>query len=589
MLCDFRIEDWLVQPRLSRLESPSGVERVEHRSMQVLALLAERAGEVVSREDLLTAVWGETFVSEEVLTHAIWDLRRALRDDSRKPRCIQTVPRRGYRLTVAVSWQEPAVCAPAFGKPSRLDGKTPYPGLAPYTEADAEFFFGREAEVEAVWARLRRRELLAIISPSGAGKTSFLRAGLLPALPEGWRAVVCQPAGAPLRGLAQALVPEVAGDHENLRQLLRFEEPGVALSVLATWRRRHAHALLAVDQFEELFTQNSRDVQVRFAELLGQMAGEVGIHVLLAMRDDFLFSCHAHPALAPIFSELTPLGLPEGADLRRALVEPARACGYRFEDEGLVEEMLADVAQERGALPLLAVAAARLWEARDRESSLLTRRAYRQIGGVAGALAQHAEAALAAIGDRRQPMVREIFRNLVTVQGTRAAMDVEELLSIFPGREEAQQVLTAVMDARLVTSFEVPGSGESPGRRWVEIIHESLLSAWPRLVRWQTQDADGARLRDQLRQAARLWESRGQPADLLWTGASLLDLRVWRQRYPVALTTTEEAFARAMAEQAGRRRLRRLTVAAAIAILLAILAAVGMLWGNKDAMRTKKK
>ena len=581
MLCDFRLEDWLVQPQLSQLEGPAGVERVEPRSIQVLAYLAERAGEVVSREDLLGAVWGETFVAEEVLTHAIWDLRRALGDDSRNPRFIQTVPRRGYRLTATVSWLEPAVRVSLSYPLLELTGEraTPYPGLAPYTEADAELFFGREAEVEAVWARLRRRELLAIISPSGAGKTSFLRAGLLPALPDGWRAVVCQPAGAPWRSLAQALVPELAGDHESLRQLLRFEEPGIALSVLATWRRQHTHVLLAVDQFEELFTQNSRDVQVRFAELLGRAAGEVGVHVLLALRDDFLFSCHAHPALAPVFSELTPLGPPAGADLRRALVEPAQACGYRFEDEALVEEMLADVVQERGALPLLAFAAARLWEARDREAGLLTWSAYRQIGGVAGALARHAEATLAGIGDQRQPMVREIFRNLVTVQGTRAAMEVEELLSIFPDREEARQVLTALMDARLVTSFEVPGSGESPGRRWVEIIHESLLSAWPRLVRWQTQDADGAQLRDQLRQAARLWESRSRPADLLWTGASYLELQVWRRRYPVALTATEEGFIRAMTDQAGRqRRRRRLAVAAAFAILLAVLVAVGLLW-----------
>ncbi|HEX6901636.1 MAG TPA: winged helix-turn-helix domain-containing protein [Thermoanaerobaculia bacterium] len=582
MFGDFRLEDWLIQPQLSQLEGPTGVERVEPRSIQVLALLAERAGEVVSREDLLGAVWGETFVTEEVLTHAIWDLRRALRDDSKKPRFIQTVPRRGYRLTAAVFRLEPAVRAPSrhelpeqIGE-GRLEGRTPYPGLAPYTEADAELFFGRDAEVETVWARLRRRELLAIISPSGAGKTSFLRAGILPALPTGWHAVVCQPAGAPLRNLAQALVPELAGDHESLRQLLRFEEPEIALSVLAAWRRRHTHVLLVVDQFEELFTQSGRDVQARFAELLGRAAGEVGIHVLLALRDDFLFSCHAHPALAPIFSELTPLGPLAGADLRRALVEPARACGYHFEDEALVEEMLADV---EGTLPLLAFAAARLWEARDREACLLPRRAYQQIGGVAGALAQHAEATLAGIGDSRQPMVREIFRNLVTVQGTRAAMDVEELLSIFADREEARQVLTALMDARLVTSFEAPGDGESPGGRWVEIIHESLLSAWPRLVRWRTQDVDSAQFRDQLRQAARLWEARGRPADLLWTGASFLELQVWRQRYPVALTATEDAFTRAMAEQAGRRRRRRrLAVAAAFAILLAILVAVGLLW-----------
>jgi hypothetical protein len=123
--------------------------------------------------------------------------------------------------------------------------------------------------------------------------------------------------------------------------------------------------------------------------------------VLLAMRDDFLAPCNGHEALRPIFSELTLLDPPAGANLRRALTQPALACGYRFEDDVLVEEMVGEVAGERGALPLLAFAAARLWEKRDREAGLLTRQAYRDIGGVGGALAQHAEATMDRIGVER--------------------------------------------------------------------------------------------------------------------------------------------------------------------------------------------
>ena len=116
-----------------------------------------------------------------------------------------------------------------------------------------------------------------------------------------------------------------------------------------------------------------------------------------------------------------------------------------------------------------------------------------------------------------------------------------------------------LIDARLLTSFEVQASeGEQlESRRQVEIIHESLLSNWPRLVRWQTQDADSAQLRDQLRQAAQMWEERGRPVDLLWTGASYLDFRAWRERYPGGLTATEEAFPKAMVANAERRRKRR--------------------------------
>jgi len=333
----------------------------------------------------------------------------------------------------------------------RVEGaeeKHPYPGLASYTEADAEYFFGREAEVESLVRKLGRPRLLAIVGPSGAGKSSFLRAGLVPALPEGWSHVTCQPGDNPFSALADALVPALAGDAEGTRQLLRFgDDAEAAVAAIGRWRKGHEQALLTLDQFEELFTQNPPEVQARFAELLGRLPIDANVHVLLSMRDDFLFHCHEHLALSPLLSELTLLGPPRGAALRRALVQPALTCGYRFEDEALVDEMLGEVAEERGALPLLAFAAARLLERRDRETETLTREAYEQIDGVAGALAQHAEATLERIGTAREELVRELFRNLVTSQGTRAVQDRDELLSEFEDRESADKVLQALIDA----------------------------------------------------------------------------------------------------------------------------------------------
>ena len=134
------------------------------------------------------------------------------------------------------------------------------------------------------------------------------------------------------------------------------------------------------------------------------------MHVVLSLRDDFLLQCQLFEELHPVFAELTPLIPPVGEALRRALVQPAQLSGYRFEDERLADDIVQSVAQERGALPLLAFAMARLWEHRDRELGLLTRRGYEEIGGVAGALAQHAEATLETIGAVRLPIVREIFR-----------------------------------------------------------------------------------------------------------------------------------------------------------------------------------
>jgi len=476
-----------------------------------------------------------------------------------------------------------------------VDERRPYPGLSSFTSADAEYFFGREPDVEAVLQKLKRPRLLALVGPSGAGKTSFLRAGLLARLPANWGAVIATPGHRPFQALAQAIAPSIAGDLDAVQQLLRFDDADTAVAVFRRFRGRHAHALVVLDQFEELFTLTPPETQSAFASLLGRLVLEADCHVILSLRDDFLLRCNAFEPLAPAFSDLTPLGALGESALRRALVQPALACGYQFEDESLVDEMVAEVSRERGALPLLAFAASRLWEQRDRDRGLLTRRAYEEIGGVSGALAQHAEATLGRIGTRREAVVRELFRNLVTAQGTRAVRDREDLLSVFAAagadgevsRAEAAEVLDALIGARLLTAYDQPGELAVGGQQ-IEIVHESLLQAWPRLVRWQTQDADGAQLRHQLRQAAQLWHERGRSEDLLWSGTAYRDFTVWRERYSGGLTSTEEAFAEAAARRDGRRRTRRrMAVAGAIGIATVIAVGALGLWQRADQARQR--
>ena len=491
-------------------------------------------------------------------------------------------------LALAHALEEVTLRSPGF------EEKRPYPGLASFTEENAKYFFGREVEVEAVWKKLKRPRLLALIGPSGAGKSSFLRAGLLPALPKTWKAIIATPGSRPFQFLAQALAPAFAGDAEAVQALLRFEEEDAAVLLLQRLRARHEQALVVVDQFEELYTLSPPDVQAAFARLLGRLVLESDLFVILSLRDDFLIRCNAHESLAPAFTDLTPLGPLGEAALRRALVQPALACGYRFEDEALVEEMISEVKKERGALPPLAFAAARLWEKRDRDAGVLTRQAYQEIGGVAGALAQHAEDALGTIGTQRIPLVRELFRNLVTSQGTRTVRGRAELLSVFDAenasngtRGQAEEVLNALVDARLLTSYERAGD-EGESQQELEIIHESLLTAWPRLIRWQTQDADGAQVRDQLRQAAQVWEERGRPEDLLWSGTAYRDFAVWREHYPGGLSTTEDAFAKAAERRAGRKkRKRQLAAAAAIATVATVAVTTTILWRHSETMRQR--
>jgi WD40 repeat protein len=513
-------------------------------------------------------------------------------------RCLAKRPAERFSSAVEVAAALEAVMASVGpGRAARPpERRGPYPGLESFRESDAESFFGREGEVAALWNKLPERRLLAVIGPSGVGKTSFMRAGVLAARPPAWASIVCAPGAHPFRSLGQALAPQLASDPEALQQLLGFEEEETAFELMRTWRKAHPEALLVVDQFEELFTLAPEDAQGRFAALLGRLAHEADIHVVLSLRDDFLMRCGEHEGLRLVFTELTPLLPLSGESLARALVEPAKREGVSFE-EGLVEEMLEAVEGARGALPLLAFAVSRLWEKRDREKKLLTRAAYEEIGGVAGALAQHAEQTLERIGSDRQALVREMFRNLVTAEGTRASSEREELLSVFgEKRASAEEVLEELIDARLLTSYEAtePALGatveaeeaarrERPVHR-IEVVHESLLKAWPRLVMWQAQEEEGAVLRDQLKQAAHLWEDKDRPEDLLWTGSSEREFEVWRDRYPGQLTAVEDDFARAMVRRVRRaRRVRRLAFGGAFAIALLVATVSAALWRNARA------
>lgn len=511
-------------------------------------------------------------------------------------RCLEKGREERYASARDVRVAIEAVLAAPAGSPAleEVEERSPYPGLSSFTEKDAALFFGRESEIRGLWERVRNRRLLAVIGPSGAGKTSFLRAGVIPARPDGWGAACATPGASPFLGLARALTPEMAGDPEAIAEMLGgvadVVDKGDADRVVAAarrWRSRHEQALLVVDQLEELFTQSPPQTQERFATLLARLASEADVHVVLSMRDDFLMRCHDQPALVPVFTELTPLGALTKAGLRSALVEPAAKRGYRFEDEALVDEMVAAVEGARGALPLLAFAVSRLWETRDRERKRLTRSAYEEIGGVAGALAQHAEATLESVGAERQGLVREVFRNLVSAQGTRVSIDREELFSAFPDRKAAEEVLGQLVDARLLTSYEVE-EGAGSGRHRVEIVHESLLGAWPRLVRWRAQDEEGAVLRDQLRLAAHLWGEKGRTSDLLWTGTAYQEFELWRGRYAGALTALEEDFAKAMAEKA-RRRKRRLTAAVAAVIVALAGLAIGIGVSRQRAARARDR
>jgi WD40 repeat protein len=338
--------------------------------------------------------------------------------------------------------------------------------------------------------------------------------------------------------------------------------------------------LIVVDQFEELFTLGADAAErARFAQAIVEACARDRVRVVITLRDDFLVRAGELPALRDRLAQgLTLLATPASDDLLRIVTEPARRAGYDFDDKELPGRMVRAVAGQPGALALLSFTAAQLWELRDRHFKRLTRSAYDAIGGVEGALAAHADATLAACTTEEQRLVRDAFRHLVTAEGTRAVLTRAELDDVLGRSPHAPAVIERLVGARLLVASEAAG-----GEDRVEIIHEALIAAWPRLVEWRRDDAEGARLRDQLRAAARQWADRGRPRGLLWRDDALDDYRRWRARWPGAVPELDEAFAAASLRDAARgRRLRRTLVVATAAVLTSATIALALLYRASD-------
>jgi WD40 repeat protein len=448
--------------------------------------------------------------------------------------------------------------------------RAPFPGLAAFTAADASSFFGRERETEALVNRMHVSPLLAVVGPSGAGKSSLVQAGVLSSLPQGWTSITVRPGPSPVASLVARLAALDDGAVDRLAdELSRTPE------ALATFLRRHAAAsgtvvVLVVDQLEELFTLcDVPEERAFYAEALVRAARSVDdpVRVIVTLRDDFLLRAESLPALrSRLGPALMLVNTPEPPDLERILTEPVRRAGYEFDDASLPEEMVRAVAGSPAALAMLSFTAGKLWELRDRRFRQLGHKAYRSLGGVGGALAHHAESVLKAMPADEQRLVREVFRHLVTSEGTRGVLSAAELDQVLGGGPHAAAVVEKLIGARLLVAAE---------SERVEVAHEALLDAWPRLVAWRREDAEGARLRDQLRAATRQWDERLRPSGLLWRGDALAEYRLWRARYPGALTASEEAFAAASLSDAARgRRLRRLALASVIAGLAVVAVAL---------------
>jgi WD40 repeat protein/DNA-binding SARP family transcriptional activator/energy-coupling factor transporter ATP-binding protein EcfA2 len=435
-----------------------------------------------------------------------------------------------------------------------VSSECPYLGLVSYDLDDADAFYGRDRDVSECLGRLTNVGVLVVVGPSGSGKSSLVRAGVGAALQrDGRRVAVITPGSRPMTSL-----PASASD---------------------------PLPVLIVDQCEEAVTLcPDTSEQARFFDALAAHSDKT--YLIVALRADRLGEMSVFPRFASLIERgLFLLGAMNGEDLRAAIEGPARHAGLVLEP-GLVDLLVRDVEGEPGALPLLSHALRQTWE--RREGRTLTVDGYRVSGGIWGAVAQSAEQVYEHAPPEKRPILRDLLLRLVT-----PSPEGDPVRSRVPRRVVAsdpahEQVIEELVAARLVTSDEDN----------VELAHEALARAWPRLREWLADDVEGQRIWRHLAAAADAWETMGRPDSELYRGVRLARAMEWRQSSGADLNPTELDFLDASQLAVDRERLaaeeeakhqarvnRRLRLLVGGVAAFAIVATIGGLIAVRQSQR----
>ncbi|MPY63200.1 nSTAND1 domain-containing NTPase [Streptomyces spongiae] len=509
----------------------------------------------------------------------------------------------------------------------------PYRGLASYRQQDARWFFGRERSTNALAAQLRAAEepggLVMLVGASGAGKSSLLNAGLVPALQSGAteedsraREVLQLVPGADPLGELTLRIPELAhlvsasgpsaapqpGTLQFARSVRKF---------VTAWARREADSaaqpsaarpVVIVDQFEELFTLCSDEASRRtFIQILhaactpeepdepdesgnpvesNEPATAAPVRVVLGIRADFYEQCLRYPELADALQHRhMVLGPLTTAELREAVTGPAKAVGLELEPglaELIVREVSADGPRgthDAGVLPLLSHALLATWQ--RRKAGRLTLAGYRAAGGIQGAVAATAERAWSDLDPAARTAARLLLLRLVRLgedtQATRRRGTRRQLAQESTDPNKTEESLEALVQARLVTL----------DAETVEITHEALLHAWPRLRDWIDEDRGGNLLRQRLEEDGRAWEGANRDSSLLYRGSRLEQAHTWAKSAVDASTAylTRSAVEFLAASVRLRRRtvwIRRSAVSALVALAVLAVGAAVVAWQQRN-------
>jgi len=483
----------------------------------------------------------------------------------------------------------------------QLKDVQPYLGLAAFSESDAEFFFGRKREVERLVESLRREpRFLAVLGPSGSGKSSVIQAGLIPEMrrarvpgSDRWGIITARPGDQPLKNLdAKGLSGAASGLKEAEECWLNKNPDKIRL-------------MLILDQFEELFATASPEVQKDFLiQLEGLLQSDLPITLMLAMRDDF-FSRFAKEAPPGLFEWVQrgfvhiSAALEEG-ELREIIEGPAAKVGLQFE-AGLEEAIVKDVLEtttngERAGrstvLPLLEFALTQLWERRS--DGFLTHEAYSKIGGVTGSLTMWADQAYQSLAkDGLGDMARRVLTELVNpgderqnLPDSRRRRSLQDICAQESQKEAVHRVVQRLADARLVTT----SFNEQSKQETVEIIHDSLIREWARLRQWLKEDRSFLAWMREIEKKTDAWAEGKRDEGRLVRGLDLSEAQRWHDLRSSDIGQKEQEYIQASLalqerERAEKQKIRRrwmkgLAAFSAIALVLSVMAVFE--WNQAD-------
>lgn len=546
---------------------PSGLGAWQHEEMRTAInrrVTTTRAGEPFRVIPVLLpgAVRGYRSDLPEFLTAATWVEFRS-NDDAAALRTLERAIRG----------------LPPRAERPRANVECPYRGLEAFDLPDADLFFGREAVTDWLLSMLRGtqstsgpRRFVALVGASGSGKSSVARAGVLAALKRGaidgsqdWPVTICRPGARPLENLAGAL-QATAGislgqglDSDLLRALIEaLYAHADTLHLTAHSSRFHSaptgrHVIL-VDQFEEVFTecQDERQRKAFIDNLLyaGRVPGGRKI-VLVTMRADFYEACAAHDELRSAISEHQFLLGPLNADELRNAIEQPMLLSQGTVEPGLTELLLADMAGQDQALPLLQHALHQLWQAAT--DARLSVDAYRDLGGLQGALKKHADSVYQQLTADEQSICRDVMVALVNLtdpsRETRRRVALDDLAAHSTRSGDVKRVTRHLASARLVSITTATSTSDVSSTPTVEVIHEALIRGWPMLGNWLDDDRQELRARQQFHDRVKEWRTQNQYEDLLYSGGLLRHAVSWASEHPGQLTADESDFLNASVGQ----------------------------------------